>query len=80
MDLDGWLSDLGYSKICDTKIFKAIEIYYLIRAFIVEIIDQEEIQHINVINILHIMETKFDILCNDFFNLEFTIHIFSKKS
>jgi len=70
-----WFHDSDFSRTWDTEIFWLIELYWMNKAFIAQVVEEKANQQESVLHKLNIMDHKFDALCRDIFNIEITINI-----
>lgn len=61
-----WVPDSSYSRTRDTKIFKLIELYWLNKAFITQVVEEKSSQQQAMMQKLNMMDQKFDALCKSF--------------
>jgi hypothetical protein len=68
-----WVPDIRYSRSRESKTFKLIELYWLNKAFIAQVVDERGQQHQAILQNLDILEKKFEAVCKEVFDIEFRV-------
>lgn len=69
-----WVPDSGNSRTRDTKIFKLIELYWMNKDFIAQVVEERGNQQQAIMWKLNMMDHKFYALCKEVFNIQTIIN------
>jgi hypothetical protein len=63
-EVEDWVEDPFYSKTRETKYFKIVEIYWIVKAMVGQALHKSRREQVDLLHAIHILEGKFELFCH----------------